>query len=122
MLKKYWTKAQIHLVIELVQKNLIPQEVADEIMRVAGILDEYYGAERNPKTDDGGIICLILPANNKECKEIYHSLLDEYYMKADEAEFHDMICQNASGEWFSDLFLVNNEFSLTIIYLHGKEA
>lgn len=111
-----WTKAQLQKLDELRKEHRIPQYVIDEVKRVVRILDCYYGEKRDVDDDDGGYVCLISSENIGEVRKEYLKILKQYNLKKDMAEFEDILCSDGEIEWHSDLFLVCNDYGVTIIY------
>lgn len=117
MLKeRIWTKAQLQKLSELRKEHRIPQCVMNEVERVVQILDCYYGEKRDVDNDDGGYICLILSENAEEVRREYLKILKQYNLDEDMAEFEDILCSDGEIEWYSDLFIVCNDYGVTIIY------
>lgn len=111
-----WTKAQLQKLDELRKEHRIPQYVIDEVKRVVRILDCYYGEKRDVDDDDGGYVCLISSENIGEVRKEYLKILKQYNLEKDMAEFEDILCSDGEIEWHSDLFLVCNDYGVTIIY------
>lgn len=40
-------------------KGLLPNEVFEEVSKIAKILDDNYGADRDVFEEDGGYICIV---------------------------------------------------------------
>ncbi len=121
MKERIWTKAQLEKLEKLKEKQGIPQCVIDEVERVVQILDCYYGKNRDVDNDDGGYVCLILSEDAEEVRREYHEILKQYNLDEDMAEFEDTICKGRDIEWHSDLFLVCNDYGVTIIYPLKRE-
>lgn len=111
---KIWTAKQLTMVQELVKDGRIPKAVADESLRVVSILDEYYGTERNVDNDDGGYLLIYTDCieNNREIQRF----LDKYRVRLDDMELDDTICTGDGVMWKSVLYLVTNDYGITLIY------
>lgn len=111
---KIWTANQIHMVRKMVIDGKIPEIVADEVSRVVSILDEYYGAERNVESDDGGYLLVYTDCIEDE-REIQR-FLDKYHVRLDDMELDDTLCTGDGITWKSVLYLVTNDYGITLIY------
>lgn len=111
---KIWTTNQMPMVREMVIDGRIPEFVADEVSRVVSILDEYYDAERNVETDDGGYL-LVYTDYIEDGREIQR-FLDKYHIGLDDAELDDILCTGNGVTWKSVLYLVTNDYGITLIY------
>ena len=111
---KIWTAEQLPMVQELVKDGRIPTAVADESLRVVSILDEYYGTERNVDNDDGGYL-LIYTECMEDNREIQR-FLDKYHVRLDDMELDDTVCTDDGITWKSVLYLVTNDYGITLIY------
>lgn len=101
---------------ELKKEHRIPQYVIDEVERIVQILDCYYGEKRDVDNDDGGYVCLISSENVGTVRSEYLKILKQYNLDEDMAEFEDILYSDGKIEWHSDLFLVCNDYGVTIIY------
>ena len=43
-------------------------------------------------------------------------LLEEYHLCIDTAEMETVFCKSGKWEWHSDLYMVTNEYGITVIY------
>ena len=111
---KIWTAKQLSMVQELVKDGRIPKAVADESLRVVSILDEYYGTERNVDNDDGGF--LLIYTDCLEDNGEIQRFLDSYHIRLDDMELDDTICTGDGVTWKSALYLVTNDYGITLIY------
>lgn len=111
---KIWTAEQLPMVQELVLDGRIPKAVADETLRVVSILDEYYGTERNVDNDDGGYLLIYTDCigDNGEIQKF----LDNYHVRLDDMELDDTLCTGDGVTWKSVLYLVTNDYGITLIY------
>lgn len=114
--ERIWTKSQLQKMSELKKEHRIPQYVIDEVERVVKILDCYYGEKRDVDNDDGGYVYLISSENAGTVRSEYLKILKQYNLDEDMAEFEDILCSDGEIEWHSDLFLVCNDYGVTIIY------
>lgn len=111
---KIWTVNQMPKIREMVINGRIPESVADEVSRVVSILDEYYDAERNVETDDGGYL-LVYTDYIEDEKEI-QTFLDKYHIGLEDAELDDTLYTGDGVTWKSVLYLVTNDYGITLIY------
>lgn len=119
--ERIWTKDQLWRLYELKQEHRIPQCVVAEVERVIQILDCNYGMSRDVDNDDGGYVLLLLSENTEEVKEEYTKILHQYYLTEDMAEFKDVLSDDEKSKWSSDLFLVSNDYGVTIVHPFGEE-
>lgn len=117
MVEKIWKVAQIQNLLDLQEKYKIPQEVIRVVEHIAEILDAEYGMERNVDNDDGGYILLLLPEKDMDdMKVLYYRVLEEYGLCYGTAEMESVICIYGEMEWFEELYLTTNDYSITVIY------
>ena len=116
MTERLWTMTQITRLIELQKTYQIPGEVVEGIQTVLIIMDTYYGKDRNVDEDDGGYVFLIFCDSIDDWRILYMELLKKYHLKVAEAELQDIVYENLETEWHSDLFLVSNDYGITIVY------
>lgn len=116
MTERLWTMTQMPRLIEMQKNYQIPGEVVEGIQTVLGIMDTYYGKDRNVDEDDGGYVFLIFCDSTDGWREAYMELLKKYHLKKEDAELQDIICESLETRWHSDLFLVSNDYGITIIY------
>lgn len=98
----------------------IPSEVQKVFNATINILDTNYGANRK-LSDDGGYIILLLIDNDTNVKDIYDKILKDNHIQKDWCEFHDTICTHNGKIYYSDLFIIGSEYSVTIIWNELKE-
>lgn len=116
MTERLWTMTQMPRLIEMQKNYQIPGEVVEVIQTVLGIMDTYYGKDRNVDEDDGGYVFLIFCESTDGWRKAYMELLKKYHLKKEDAELQDIICESLETRWHSDLFLVSNDYGITIIY------
>lgn len=111
---KFWTLEQLLQLMQLEQKGILPSEIVEEMKRVMEILDTYYGKDRDVEEDDGGYI-LLQTGSDEEESEQYQELFEKRRLREGEEEYCDILrCQDGS-EWQVMLFLVTNEYGVTVI-------
>lgn len=88
-------------------KGLLPNKVFEEVSRIAKILDENYGADRDVLEEDGGYICIVESANDVSELNARHEI--------DLSEVTPEICTKISEGWLNALILCNNEFGINVI-------
>lgn len=114
MTERIWTRAQYKELSELQKEYRIPEEVIKDIHRVVDILDTYYGSDRNVDIDDGGF--LFLATEYMDAGRCFKELLNQYHIKAEDAELDDTLCIRDGVIWKSTLYLVSNDYGITLIY------
>lgn len=115
MIAKFWTLAQISDIEQIIERYNIPKKVFNVIKSNLEILDAAYGADRSI-TADGGYVALILPEDDHSYQREYDSLLQEYHLSEEDAEFHDSLCTDERNRlWKSDTYVLN-EYVLIIVY------
>lgn len=117
---KIWTMEQVPIIHELVANGRIPKVVGDEVSRVVSILDQYYGAERNVESDDGGY--LLVYTDYLEDESEIQRFLDTYHVGLDDAELDDILCTCDGVTWKSVLYLVTNDYGIALIYPCSDET
>lgn len=120
MYKKYWSCKQKGEYEEFFIMQNIPSEVQKVFNATINILDTNYGANRK-LSDDGGYIILLLIDNDTNVKDIYDKILKDNHIQKDWCEFHDTICTHNGKIYYSDLFIIGSEYSVTIIWNELKE-
>ena len=81
----------------------------------------YYGIGRDMDAD-GGCVAVITCEEENEIKQEYEDILQKYHIRIDEREFRDILCTDDEGEYYSDLYIVTNDFGVTIIWYHKERA
>ena len=114
MLNYFWTLTQRTELEDFFKCNHIPAEVENVIYNTLKILDENYGAGREME-DDGGYVAVVTDSDGADIKEEYVKLLNQYHITKEWCEFHDKLCVVGEKTYFSDLFIVNSEFAITIV-------
>lgn len=116
MIKKFWTITQKEEIERCCSEYEIPQDITSEIFRIIHILDENYGVDRALESD-GGYVALLV---EESYLEDYEKILKEYNLKKSYAEFQDIFPVTEKIEWFFDLYIVTNDYGITIMYPHEK--
>ena len=98
---KLWKKEDLKVLLEY------PKEVVENVDNVITILDESYGDNRK-STDDGGYICIV------ETLEEVIKIKDEI-LKGLLYEFSDLIYKDEELVYHSTLYMLSNDYSLTVI-------
>ncbi len=117
MVKKFWTITQKSEIEKYCQENEIPQCVEAEIFRIIRILDDNYGVGRELYADGG---CVALLVKEESFLERYEELLREYNLQKEELEFRDVFSILEEKEWYSDLYIVTNDYGIVMLYPHEK--
>ncbi|SHI41529.1 hypothetical protein [Parasporobacterium paucivorans] len=123
---KLWNGSQVDLLEQvnpLFGGRIIPREVIAAAKETIGILDEYYGSDRDPEEDLGGYVCICEQGIISESEE-YKSLLAKYGTSVEMAEFTEPILvpknkAEQSGrecQWYRQLFILSSDFAVTMIY------
>ena len=107
--------------MDVIKEHKISNEVLKFIENVLDILDSNYGSERSIE-DDGGYVALIIGRDSITTEENYQEILDKHNLIKEYAEFEDVICSDVFGTvWCSDLYIVGNEYGISIIYKRKEE-
>lgn len=119
MKKVFWTKRQMDEVNVLCDQCGAPDAVRKETERILGILDNVYGDLREAQKDDGGFILFCTePVRENELKEV----LEKYHVRSDEAEYRESIGTSKEKTWEVRLYIITNDYGITIISPQGEEA
>ena len=114
MIKKFWTITQKEEIEKCCSEYEIPQDITSEMFRIIHILDENYGVDRALESD-GGYVALLVEENYSDD---YEKILKEHNLKKSYAEFQDIFPVTEKTEWCSDLYIVTNDYGITIMYPH----
>lgn len=116
---KIWTQSQLTMVRQMEAEGRIPADVTNETRRVLSILNDYYGQDRDVDNDDGGYVVIFteLMGDSGEIREI----LEEYHVRLDDEEFRENLCVCDGVVWMSALYLVSNDYGITVIYPRRSE-
>lgn len=96
---------------QLLGQYRIPEEI---ILHMEDILNKN-------DLGKGGYIILLLIDNDTNVKDIYDKILKDNHIQKDWCEFHDTICTHNGKIYYSDLFIIGSEYSVTIIWNELKE-
>ena len=96
-----WKKDDLNLLSEY------PKEVIENVDNIITILNESYGDNRK-STDDGGYICIV------ETLEEVIKIKDEI-LKGLLYEFSDLIYKDEELVYHSTLYMLSNDYSLTVV-------
>lgn len=120
MVKLFWTETQLEELEEYFVVNHIPISVQENILSTIKILDDNYGVGRTLEAD-GGYIAVLISDNRNDVLDEYKKLLDRYHMTTEWREFQDVIGENSSKKYYSDLYIINSEYTLTIIWCEERD-
>lgn len=119
MKRIFWTKNQMNEVNALCDQCGVPDAVRKETERILGILDNVYGDLRDAQKDDGGFILFCTePVRENDLKEV----LEKYHVRSDEAEYRENIESKSEQTWEVRLYIITNDYGITIISPQGEEA
>lgn len=121
MIKTFWTETQSEELKKYCETNHIPVLVQENIRSTIKILDDNYGVGRTLEAD-GGYIAVLVTDNRNNVQEEYKKLLAKYHMTTECREFHDVIGEISSKIYYSDLFIINSEYALTIIWYEERKG
>lgn len=121
MIQYFWTSTQIEEIHAFCKLYKFPEEVQEGIISLVQVMDRYYGIGRD-MDDDGGCVAVITCEEENEIKQEYEEILQKYHIRIDEREFRDILCTDDEGEYYSDLYIVTNDFGVTIIWYHKERA
>jgi len=96
----------------LTATSSMPNEVIEAAKTVLTVLDNEYGADRDPLNDDGGYVVVLEPHDDVSVL-IGLDELGEYVFSIS-PEYTDIIQTSAGVEYIHALILCNNEFSIHI--------
>lgn len=117
MTEKIWTVQQAEKLYGLKTGYALPLKVTEEVKRLVQLLNYHYGSERDMDNEDGGYVVLLLPEDESaDTDSLYLKLLEEYHLCIDTAEMETVLCKSGKWEWHSDLYMVTNEYGITVIY------
>lgn len=117
MTEKIWTVQQAEKLYGLKTGITVPLQVMEEVKRLVQLLNYHYGSERDMDNEDGGYVVLLLPEDESaDTDSLYLKLLEEYHLCIDTAEMETVLCKSGKWEWHSDLYMVTNEYGITVIY------
>ncbi len=117
MTEKIWTVQQAEKLYGLKTGYALPLKVTEEVKRLVQLLNYHYGSERDVDNEDGGYVVLLLPEDESaDTDSLYLKLLEEYHLCVDTAEIETILCKSGKWEWHSDLYMVTNEYGITVIY------
>ena len=88
-------------------QGLLPEEVLAEVTRIAKILDDNYGEDRDVLEEDGGYVCIV--ENDTDVAELNAK------HEVDLSEVTPEICTKISDGWLNGLILCSNEFGINVI-------
>lgn len=115
MLKYFWTKTQMEEITDTCKQYEFPSEIEQRIISTVELLDCYYGMGRS-MDDDGGYVVLIIDDDVSRTKQAYKEVLQRYHTCVEEREFHDILYSDEHNEYYADLYIVNSEIGITIIW------
>lgn len=119
MKRIFWTKKQMEEVNVLCDQCGAPDAVRKETERILGILDNVYGDLRDAQRDDGGFILFCTePVRENDLKEV----LEKYHVRSDEVEYKESIGASKEKTWETRLYIITNDYGITIISPQEKEA
>lgn len=116
MVELFWTISQKDEIKKYCQEYRIPQCIQEELFRIIQILDTNYGINRKLE-EDGGYVALIVGENYFE---EYRKILEKYNLKECYVEIQDVFPITEEKEWCSDLYIVTNDYGITIMYPHER--
>lgn len=111
---KVWTNSQFSVVQQMESEGRIPADVTNETKRVLSILDGYYGEDRDVENDDGGYVVIFTECVEND--EHVPKILEKYHVRLNDEEFKDDLCACDGVIWTSALYLVSNDYGITVIY------
>lgn len=88
-------------------EGILPKDIFAEVTRIAAILDENYGEERDVFEDDGGYVCIVEKDSDVAELNARHEI--------DLSEVIPELCTKISDGWLNGLILCSNEFGINII-------
>lgn len=117
MAEKIWTAQQVEKLYDLKAGYTVPIQVIEEIEQLVQLLNYHYGFDRDVDNEDGGFVVLLLPEDESvDMDSLYLELLEEYHLGIDTAEMETVLFKSEEGEWHTDLYIIANEYGITVIY------
>lgn len=90
-----------------------PAAIRKETERILEILDNVYGDLRDVQKDDGGYILLSTePLPEIQLKNI----LKQYHVRSKDFEYEDFIYNPTGVVWIIRLYIITNDYGITIIF------
>ena len=59
---------------------------------------------------------MVLMVKEESFLERYEELLSEYHLQKEGLEFRDVFPVSEEKEWYSELYIVTNDYGITIMY------
>lgn len=115
MILTYWTMMQKQQLLKDSEKYQIPQDVQNLSVNTLEILDNNYGIGRSLE-DDGGCVVILIPDSETDIERTYHKILEFYRIERECTEFEDIVCSTKEKVWQADLYVVGNDYGVTIVY------
>lgn len=115
MILTYWTMMQRQQLLKDSEKYQIPQDVQNLSVNTLEILDNNYGIGRSLE-DDGGCVVILIPDSETDIERTYHKILEFYRIERECTEFEDIVCSTKEKVWQADLYVVGNDYGVTIVY------
>ena len=117
MTAKIWTAQQAEKLYDLKTGYTVPLQVIEEVRRLVQLLNDHYGFNRDVDNEDGGFVALLLPEDESvDIGSLHLKLLEEFHLCIDTEEMETLLCKSGKWEWHSDLYMVTNEYGITVIY------
>lgn len=116
MVIKLWTMSQVATWGDSGSKIEIPREVKDYVIKILGILDDYYDIDRDVDTDDGGYVKIITYKDKELIVQNYQDILQQYNLDKEDIEFEDELYTDELGEWVAHTYFVHMEFGIVVIF------
>lgn len=110
----FWTLEQMPQIEQLEQEKSLPSEIIEEMRRILKILDTEYNSARDFQNDDGGYI-ILQRDSEEEALEQYQALLKGRHLREGDEEYCDVLQCRDSSIWEIKLFLVTNDYGVTVI-------
>ena len=121
MTEKIWTAQQAEKLYGLNTGITVPLQVMEEVKRLVQLLNYHYGSERDVDNEDGGYVVLLLPEDESaDMDSLYLKLLEEFHLCIDTEEMETLLCKSGKWEWHSELYMITNEYGITVIYPKRK--
>ena len=116
-----------HLDLELFQDELsvmfaeMPEEnrkaISESAEAFVAVLCDEYGEKRNSESVGGFVMLLCAPNGEDQREKIlsYYNLTEESY------EYRDLVCQDGTGDWVAELFVMSTDYNLVLLYRRDYE-
>lgn len=130
MVLKIWKKEQLleveNKLSELIKytdicNNICSKEIIGIANNYIDILNNNYGADRNPDTSLGGWIAIIIDESIEKVRKEYTEFLDKYSLDRELTELRESICAcDKHTQWILEIYIVSSDFGYVLLFPEKK--